>query len=56
MAPAVNAPAAKPNANPGPMPRACAVGAVTVVAATAPTIARTAIAFLIRISSIRYPF
>src|ERR1700737_2692722 len=56
MAPAVSAPAARPNANPGPNPRPRAsAGAVTAVAPTVATVAKIANAFFIRVSSIDYP-
>jgi hypothetical protein len=52
MAPAVNAPAAKPNARPGPIPRACAgAGTAKLVALTAATVAKTANVFFMRMSS-----
>jgi hypothetical protein len=49
-APAANAPAAKPNARPGPIPRASAGGALIVVAPTAATVARIAKVFFMRFS------
>jgi hypothetical protein len=55
MAPAVSAPAAKPNANPGPIPRPRAsAGAVMTVAPTVATVAKIANAFFMRVSSIDY--
>ena len=52
MAPAVNAPAARPNARPGPIPRACAgAGTAKLVAPTAATVAKTANVFFMRMSS-----